>query len=354
MKQYKELLKNILDNGIEKEDRTGTGTISIFGYQFRHKMSDGFPMITTKHISLKNIQSELIWFLQGRTDLRWLLEKGNTIWVGDAYKRYEQNWMQENPPFSGPYLNPCLTREEFIEKIKTDNRFNRQWGDLGKIYGYQWRNWGAVKIYGQGESILSEGVDQISNLISELKTNPDSRRLMVNAWNIGELDQMILPPCHYGFQIYTRELSLEERSNIWNKSHNPVGNVYTHNQYDENSIPKRSISLMWNQRSVDTGLGLPYNIASYALLLEILAKTVNMVPDELIGNLGDCHIYSDHIEGIKEQLTREPYPLPKLQLNPIFLANLEYNGFDAAIEGEVNFKLIDYKYHPKINLPLSN
>ena len=202
--------------------------------------------------------------------------------------------------------------------------------------------------------MLHSGVDQIANLINELKTNPDSRRLMVNAWNVAELDMMILPPCHYGFQVYTRELSLEERSHLFNKSYNPSGNIYTHNQYDENDISKRAISLMWNQRSVDTGLGLPYNIASYGLLLEILAKTVNMVPDELIGNLGDCHIYLNQIEGIKEQLTREPYPLPKLQFNPIFLANIEHKGFDEAIEGEVNFKLIDYKYHPKINLPLSN
>ena len=221
---------------------------------------------------------------------------------------------------------------------------------------------------------------------------------MVNAWNVGELDQMVLPPCHYGFQVYTRELSLEERATIWNNTHNPVGNIYTHNQYDENDIPARTISLMFNMRSVDTFLGLPFNIASYGLLLEIIAKEVNMVPDELIGNLGDVHLYSNHIEQAKEQIgrdltleerynlieedkhtqfvnwqslgtdrvkevldkqnipkrTREPFPLPKLMLNPIFLANLEHKGFDEAINGQVNFELENYQSHPSIKAPLSN
>jgi thymidylate synthase len=168
-------------------------------------------------------------------------------------------------------------------------------------------------------------IDQISILINDLKTNPDSRRLMVNAWNVGELDQMVLPPCHFSFQCY---------------SHEKEG--------------KRYLSLAWNQRSIDFGLGLPFNIASYGLLLEIIAKEVGMIPYELIGNLGDCHIYNNHIEGIKEQLTREPYPLPTLKMNPIFLANLEHKGLDEAINGQVNFELENYQYHPSIKLPLSN
>jgi thymidylate synthase len=168
-------------------------------------------------------------------------------------------------------------------------------------------------------------IDQIINLISELKSNPDSRRLMVSAWNVGELEQMVLPPCHYGFQVYTKEKE-----------------------------GKRYISLMWNQRSVDTFLGLPFNIASYALLLEIIAKEVNMIPDEIIGNLGDVHLYLDHIEQAKEQISREPFDLPKLKMNPIFLANLEHKSFDEAINGIVNFELENYQSHPAIKAPLSN
>jgi thymidylate synthase len=168
-------------------------------------------------------------------------------------------------------------------------------------------------------------IDQIINLISELKSNPDSRRLMVSAWNVGEVDKMVLPPCHYGFQVYTQERE-----------------------------GKRYISLMWNQRSVDTFLGLPFNIASYALLLEIIAKEVNMIPDEIIGNLGDVHLYLDHIGQAKEQISREPFELPKLKMNPIFLANLEHKSFDEAINGVVSFELENYQSYPAIKAPLSN
>jgi thymidylate synthase len=177
-------------------------------------------------------------------------------------------------------------------------------------------------------------IDQIQNLINELKTNPDSRRLMVSAWNVGELDQMVLPPCHYGFQVYTRKTTREEK-------------IVNPGKY-------RAISLMWNQRSVDTFLGLPFNIASYGLLLEMIAKEVDMVPDELIGNLGDVHLYSNHIEQAKEQIGREPFELPELKMNPIFLANLEHKSFDEAINGQVNFELENYQSHPTIKAPLSN
>jgi thymidylate synthase len=213
-----------------------------------------------------------------------------------------------------------LTKEEFINKIKTDDEFANKWGELGPIYGAQWRDWTYIDSYSYHRTF-----DQIQNLINELKTNPDSRRLMVNSWNVGELDQMVLPPCHYGFQVYTRE---------------------------ENG--QRYISLMWNQRSVDTFLGLPFNIASYGLLLEIIAKEVGMVPDELIGNLGDTHLYLNHIEQAKEQITRTSFELPKLQLNPIFLANLEHKSFDEAINGQINFQLNGYQSHPAIKAPLSN
>jgi thymidylate synthase len=306
-----------------------------------------------------------------------------------------------------------LTQEEFINKIKTDDEFAKEWGELGPIYGKQWRTWDKFiyDVYDRENksSFKVEEVqiiDQIQNLISELKTNPDSRRLMVNAWNVGELDSMVLPPCHYGFQVYTRELSLNERGELFRKTYpnksvddfKPNGmevQSITHQlntRYNNANIPTRTISLMWNQRSVDTFLGLPFNIASYGLLLEIIAKEVNMVPDELIGNLGDTHLYLNHIDQAKEQIgreltdeeraklmdeklgvserilpyltavlgkhkiptrTREPYPLPKL----IICGDMRRtDGFTVPFD-ELDhslLKLIDYQSHPSIKAPLSN
>jgi thymidylate synthase len=261
-----------------------------------------------------------------------------------------------------------LTQEEFINKIKTDDEFAKKWGELGPIYGKQWRSWGDggysewVNSDGSGghRTFFADTVDQIQNLINDLKTNPDSRRLMVNAWNVGELDQMVLPPCHYGFQVYTRELSLKERrllvtQEMFNQIYNGGGpESLSHKEIDKWNVPTRAISLMWNQRSVDVGLGLPFNIASYGLLLEIIAKITNMVPDELIGNLGDTHLYLNHIEPIKEQLTREPFELPKL----VHMKTDEFwNGFDVSLFGHLDptdFTLENYQSHPTIKLPLSN
>ena len=245
------------------------------------------------------------------------------------------------------------TKEEFVEKIKTDKTFAKRFGNLGKIYGFQWRNWGkdfkqipnetGDKVY----DITTTGIDQIANLISELKTNPDSRRLMVNAWNVGELDQMVLPPCHYGFQVYTRELSEEERL-LWSlKNVDSFVIATTTEELNGWNVPTRAISLMWNQRSVDTFLGLPFNIASYGLLLEIISKEVNMVPDELIGNLGDVHLYTNHIEQAKEQISREPYELPILAM----ITNPQLKFDEYVCE---NFRLINYQSHPSIKAPLSN
>jgi thymidylate synthase len=403
-KQYQELLQDILDNGVEKKDRTGTGTISVFGRQIRHKMSEGFPLLTTKRMAWKSIVTELLWFLRGDTNIKYLVDNDCHIWDGDAYKNYEK-------AFSNPVIVPNhtkLSQELFINKIKTDNVFAKKWGELGPIYGKQWRSWGKYHptMHENGYTLPAgqTHIDQIANLINDLKTNPDSRRLMVNAWNVGELDQMVLPPCHYGFQVYTRELSFDERCKIQidrlDGMYSSEKDIFIKSSIDEvklmsmdkNNIPTRAISLMWNQRSVDTFLGLPFNIASYGLLLEIIAKTVNMVPDELIGNLGDVHLYSNHIEQAKEQIgremtweeqvqwvmrntdvemenlyiveeiakdttpkhTRQPYPLPRLKLNPMFLANLEHKGFDEAVNGQVNFELENYQSHPAIKAPLSN
>jgi len=290
-KQYQKLLQDIIDNGVEKKDRTGTGTISVFGRQIRHKMSEGFPLLTTKKMAWKTMVTELLWFLRGDTNIKYLVDNGCHIWDGDAYQAYIKRYnkgeyvgktkLLENSKKNRTLTEP-FTKEEFIEKIKTDDEFAREWGELGPIYGAQWRNWLNVP-----NEINKGGKDQIQNLINDLKTNPDSRRLMVNAWNVGELDQMVLPPCHYGFQVYTRELSWGERSDIYYKKY-PVGtdDIKSDEYYDELHIPSRAISLMWNQRSVDTFLGLPFNIASYGMLLLMIAKEVNMVPDQLIGSLG--------------------------------------------------------------------
>jgi thymidylate synthase len=318
--EYRQLLMDILIHGVKKEDRTGTGTQSVFGRQIRHSMSEGFPLLTTKKMAWKSIVTELIWFLRGDTNIKYLVDNGCNIWNGDAYKNYIKSDEVQWPK----------SKEDFINTIKTDDEFAKQWGELGPIYGKQWRKWNYQSkknhyVMAGQPTHYNINIDQIVNLISELKLNPDSRRLMVSAWNVGDLDKMVLPPCHYGFQVYTKEKE-----------------------------GKRYISLMWNQRSVDTFLGLPFNIASYALLLEIIAKEVNMIPDEIIGNLGDVHLYLDHIEQAKEQISREPFDLPKLKMNPIFLANLEHKSFDEAINGQVSFELENYQSHPAIKAPLSN
>jgi thymidylate synthase len=384
-KQYTDLLQDILDNGVQKGDRTGTGTISVFGRQIRHKMSDGFPLLTTKKMPFKTIVTELLWFLRGDTNIKFLVNNGCHIWDGDAYKNYLNVVMFEKPDYlheKHGHLNMSVkkegdnylpfTQEEFINKIKTDDKF-RHWGELGPIYGKQWRRWTKKKMWlstdGSYENIYDEAdqtvIDQIAGLINDLKTNPDSRRLMVNAWNVGELDEMVLPPCHYGFQLYTRELSFDERCKIQidrlDGMYSSEKDLFIHHsinavkqiKMDKNNIPTRAISLMWNQRSVDTGLGLGFNIASYGLLLEIFAKEVNMVPDELIGNLGDVHLYLDHVEPIKEQLTREPFQLPKLKIKqhsidePSPLTKPQYWHPD-------DFVVENYQSHPTIKLPLSN
>ena len=361
---YLKLLKDILDNGVNKDDRTGTGTRSVFGRQIRHNMQNGFPLLTTKRMPIKTIVTELKWFLKGDTNIKYLVDNGCNIWNGDAYKNYLHKVIRdkdivrylksysidtEGVPTIEPY-----SKDEFIERIKNDDEFAKKWGELGPIYGKQWRNLGGRKTDGFIEyesnnySEDIKGIDQISNLINDLKTNPDSRRLMVNAWNVGEIDQMTLPPCHYGFQVYTRELSVMERLEYYAKHWFTVDEVVpidatTHINMDEHDVPNRAISLMWNQRSVDTFLGLPFNIASYGLLLEIIAKEVNMIPDELIGNLGDVHLYSNHINQAKEQLSRQPMNLPKLDITNV-----------DTLNGEFDYTVLGYKHHETIKAPLSN
>ena len=408
-KKYTELLQDILDNGVEKKDRTGTGTLSVFGRQIRHKMSEGFPLLTTKKMAWKTMVVELLWFLRGDTNIKFLLDYDCHIWDGDAYKRYMNVFDIESreSTYSLEELHMLsdLTKEEFINRIKSDDKFAKKWGDLGPIYGKQWRAWVGESKRAKGSlsaSITYGYIDQIQNLIEDLEANPDSRRLMVNAWNVGELDQMVLPPCHYGFQVYTRELSMSEKE-LWYKNNNINPNEPWYPIF-----PTRAISLMWNQRSVDTFLGLPFNIASYGLLLEIIAKEVNMIPDELIGNLGDVHLYSNHIEQAKEQIgrklsfderyalytghdktweeeggnsygkingldmmddagiptrTREPYPLPSVKIThrkwyqhekvKEHLGEKTFSEKILALRPDC-FELVNYKCHPPIKAPLSN
>ena len=349
-KQYLKLLKDVLDNGVTKQTRNGE-TISVFGRQIRHKMSEGYPLLTTKKMAFKTMVTELLWFLKGDTNIKYLVDNGCNIWNGDAYKKYKET------------TNHPVSIMSFIDTIKNDSLRAIEWGELGPIYGASWRKWKSVPNniatlkegeeidFTGGEILLEEYTDQIANLINDLKTNPDSRRLMVNAWNVGELDQMTLPPCHYGFQVYTRELSFHERWALYSDKPydgNGLGMINTLDYLDDKNIPTRAISLMWNQRSVDTFLGLPFNIASYGLLLEIIAKEVNMVPDELIGNLGDVHLYSNHINQAKEQLTREPMKLPKIDIHPGIL-DYELDKLEVNM-----FKLVDYQSHPTIKAPLSN
>jgi thymidylate synthase len=319
-KQYQQLLQDIIEFGVDKKDRTGTGTKSIFGYTIRHNMKEGFPLLTTKKMAWKTMVTELLWFLRGDTNIKYLVDNDCHIWDGDAWTNYKRKTLEkfkDNTTIAGYAIT---NKEDFINKIKTDDEFAKKWGELGPIYGKQWRSWKKIDTNWEfQEDWLTSNIDQIANLIEQLKTNPDSRRLMVNAWNVGELDQMVLPPCHYGFQCYVRE--------------------------------GKYLSLMWNQRSVDTFLGLPFNIASYALLLEIIAKEVNMVPDQLIGSLGDVHLYSNHIDQAKDQISREPFELPTLKIE----SEVKWKEGDCLPTYSVeHLTLENYQSHPSIKAPLSN
>lgn len=270
MKQYLDLLKDILENGNEREDRTGVGTISVFGRQIRFDLTKGFPAVTTKSLAWKAVVSELLWFLEGSTSEHRLAELKND---------------------GKPYTELTEKERKTIWTLNAENQgkqLSYKNGELGPVYGKQWRQWGSWLIGGNHGS--GYNVDQITTIINQIKCNPTSRRIMVNAWNVGELDIMALPPCHYGFQLY---------------------------------VDGDKLSLMWNQRSVDCFLGLPFNIASYALLLHIVAYMTNKVPYELIGNLGDTHIYKNHIEQVKEQLTRTPHKLPTLKMPEIYWVELD-------------------------------
>lgn len=276
MKQYLDLCRHVLENGERREDRTGTGTISIFGYQMRFNLEEGFPLLTTKKVFYRGIFEELLWFLSGNTNIKPLVDKKVGIWNEWPYADY-----QKLPEYKGETL------EEFIERIRTDEEFAKKYGNLGPVYGKQWRNFG--------------GVDQISELIYNLKNNPFSRRHLVVAFNPAEVKDMALPPCHSLFQFYV-------------------------------SADKKKLSCQLYQRSGDIFLGVPFNIASYSLLLAMVAQVCGYEPYEFVHTFGDAHIYLNHIDQINEQLSREPRKLPKLVLNPDVKDIFDFKYEDIIIE----------------------
>ena len=298
MKNYLELLTDVLNNGEERDDRTGVGTISVFGRQLRFNLKDGFPAVTTKTLSFNSVVSELLWFLEGSTNEHRLAE------IKNDNKPYDQLTESEKKTIW------TLNSENQGKSLGLSN------GELGPIYGYNWRHWKALKgsghsKYGKTVTYLIEEFDQLNNVINEIRTNPHSRRLLVNSWNVPELENMALPPCHYAFQFYVSG---------------------SENQY---------LSLMWNQRSVDSFIGLPFNIASYALLLHIIAKMTGKIPLELIGNLGDCHIYKNHIDVVKEQLKRTPHKLPTLKMPDLDYQNMSLDEILKSVKSS-DFKLENY------------
>ena len=282
MKQYLDLIRTVLEKGSKKEDRTGTGTLSYFGYQMRFDLSDGFPLLTTKKVHLKSIIHELLWFVKGDTNIKYLVDNGVSIWNDWPFKKYS-----ESDEYQGEDM------QTFVEKIKNDDEFAKKWGNLGPVYGKQWRNF--------------DGIDQLKNVIEQIKTNPDSRRLIVSSWNPKEIPFMALPPCHSLYQFY---------------------------------VCDGKLSLQLYQRSGDIFLGIPFNIASYSLLLMMVAEVCGLKPGTFVHTIGDAHIYSNHMEQVHIQLEREPYPLPKMVIKR-HVDNIEDFKYD-------DFELQDYKCWPRI------
>lgn len=305
MKQYLDLLRDIRDNGEEKGDRTGTGTKSVFGRQVRYDLEDGFPAVTTKKLYFNSVAHELLWFLKGTGNIEYLAQNNVHIWDEWPYKNYLNKTGQKIPEINGEEWREGM--KQFIGRVATDHAFAKEWGELGPVYGVQWRKWPDGK---GGE------IDQIAQAIDTVKNNPNSRRNIVSAWNVAEIDDIAqaggLPPCHTLFQLNVRGDKLD---------------------------------LHLYQRSADTFLGVPFNIASYALLLSMLAQVTDKKPGEFVHTLADAHIYSNHYDQVDEQLSREPLPLPKLELNPD-IKNIDDFTFD-------DIKLVGYESHPPIKAPIA-
>lgn len=329
--QYLELLEKILTQGHKKGGRNG-GTHSIFSAQIEHDMKDGFPLLTTKKMAWHQIRTEFLWMVRGSTNIQWLLENGNEIWVGDAYKQYLE-WETGAP----------LPRKEFIEKIKMDFDFASNYGGLGPIYGEQYR--------------CRPWVDQLQRSLDLLRNEPNSRKNVVSAWIPEDLHSMALEPCHFAFKFYTRELDKSERLTKYRESTPSISiteHPYIEEEMDLNGVPQYALSLKFYMRSCDSSLGLPFNIAFYALMLEVYARMANMVPEKLIGDLSDVHIYDNQIEGVHTQLDRNPIECqPKL----LFPEHVEFGkGIDDFVDSvkPEDFQIEGYESHGRIKFPLSN
>jgi len=286
MKEYHQLIQHVLDKGVEKKDRTGTGTFSVFGYQMRFDLAEGFPLITTKKLHLKSILHELIWFLKGDTNIRYLCQNGVRIWDDWPFAKFK-----DSQEYNGESIS------QFAKRISEDSNFSKKWGELGPVYGHQWRSWPGP----------DGPIDQIKNVLQELRNNPDSRRHIVSAWNPGYVDQMALPPCHAFFQFY---------------------------------IANGKLSCQLYQRSADIFLGVPFNIASYALLMHMIAHDLKIEVGDFVHTLGDAHIYTNHIDQVKLQISREIKSLPRININPKVTNMFDLNYEDITLE--------DYFPHPHI------
>jgi thymidylate synthase len=354
--QYIDLMRHVIDNGNVKKTRNGN-TKSIFGYMLTHDMRTGYPLITTRKMPFKySVLPELLWFISGQTRIKPLLDKKCNIWNGDCYESYRKTMFKLN------LSDDILEYDSFIDKVKNEPEFEEKWGDLGKIYGYQWRNFG--------------GIDQFKELIENIKNDCNSRRLIVNSWNVPEIQEAVLPPCHVLFQLYANEIPFIERLSYVNEIDYSFD--LDDDVLDVLGIPKHYLSLQWYQRSVDIPLGLPTNIASYALLLIMIARETNTIPLNLNAMLGDTHIYENQIENAIEQIgryytheercemnnldsklfspldldkmnyprkSREPMKLPKIEILS------DKNIFELT---EDDIKLVNYVSHPTIKYPLSN
>ena len=339
--QYLNLVNEILEKGVEKDTRAGK-TLSLFGKQLKFNLKEGLPMLTTKKMFAKGVIHELLWFLKGDTNIKYLVDNGVHIWDDDAYRYFLQTICKK------PGAGNAMDKEEFLKHVLIGDEWHffadksYRFGDLGPVYGHQWRNW--------------NGVDQVKEVIEKLRNNPDDRRIMISAWNVGEIKDMALPPCHYSCQFYTKEMTFKERKQwaIDNKIEFEHYDCYSNpsdeeivEMFDKAGVPKRKLSCMFQMRSNDIGCGTAFNWLSYALMTHIIAQCVNMDVDELIYTVGDAHIYKNHIEPLKEQLARNPhlYALPTLWLNP------EKKNIDDFTYDDI--KIIGYKSYPAIKMPLN-
>lgn len=375
--EYFRIVNDILTNGRLKKNRTGVDTIGIFGAQAKYNVDlNAFPLLTTKKVHWPAIVHELLWFISGDTNIKYLVDNNVRIWNEWAYKKYSDWWENRAKFYTSPenmereipaVQENKLTQEEFVEKIKFDESFANRWGELGEgTYGGMWRAFpfytmddefvGSSTVTGQGsESWVFGQVDQLQKVIDKLKTNPDDRRMIVSAWHPYWVDHCALPPCHCLFHFHTEELTLEERTKLLTdeqcKNDLDLTNSYGIRPssdlelVEKYNIPTRRLNCLLYQRSVDTALGKPFNIASYALLTAMIAQTVNMVPGMFTHSMGDTHIYVNHIDGLKLQLTREPKKLPRVWLNPEVKSLFDFKYDDI--------KLLDYEFHPTIKFDVA-